>query len=78
MPTTAKREALVKYLVAQLGKNNVKDFSETLKYLDICNLTLDSDLNKVTTEGYIDTLIVLYKFGTLSKVAEVKKHIKEQ
>ena len=78
MSITSKREHLIKHLISELGRNNVKAFSESLKYLDICDLTLDSDLDKVTTNGYIDTLIVLYNFGTINKIVQVKKSIKEQ
>ena len=77
MSTTNKREQLVVYLIAQLGKKNVKEFSTTLRELDICDLTADEDLEKVTTGGLIDTLVVLYKFGTLTKVNDIKKAIKE-
>ena len=77
MSTTLKRDALVKHLVKTLGKHNVKEFSETLKSLDICDLTLDHDLEKVTTDGLIDSLVVLYQFGSLSKLLSIKKEIKE-
>ena len=72
-----RREVLVEYLVKELGIHHVRDFSECLKELDICNLTDDKDLVKVTSEGLIDTLVVLYKFGTLTKLLEVKKEIRK-
>ena len=72
-----RREALIEYLVKELGIHHVRDFSEALKELDICDLTDDIDLVKVTETGLIDTLVVLFKFGTLTKLIQVKKEIKE-
>jgi len=71
-----RREALVDYLVKELGIHNVRDFSESLRELDICDLKDDNDLVKVTSDGLIDTLVVLFKFGTISKLLSVKKEIK--
>jgi len=71
-----RREALVDYLVKELGVHHIKDFSDSLRELDICDLKDDDDLVKVTSDGLIDTLIVLYKFGTISKLLQVKKEIK--
>ena len=73
-----RREELIKYLTSQLGINHIRDFSEALKTLEICDLTDDIDLVTVTSTGLIDTLIVLYQFGTLTKVIEVKSAIAEQ
>ena len=79
MPITSKRDALVKYLISEFkSKSKVKEFEEQLKYLDICDLTDDDDLNKVTSNGMIDSLKVLYALGTMSKLVEIKKYIKEQ
>lgn len=77
MSTTNKlREALVDYLVKEMGVHHVRDFSESLRQLDICDLKDDEDLKKVTSEGLIDTLVVLYRFGTLTKLLDVKKQLK--
>jgi len=71
-----RREALVDYLVKELGVHHVRDFSETLRQLGVCDLKDDNDLIAVTSNGLIDTLVVLWKFGTLSKLLDVKKEIK--
>jgi len=73
-----RREAVVDYLVKELGVHHVRDFSEALRLLDICDLKDDTDLVTVTEGGLIDTLLVLYKFGTLTKVIEVKSKIHDQ
>ncbi len=71
-----RRKALIKHLVSELGKSSVKDFSDSLRLLDVCNLQEEEDIEKVTQDGLIDTLVVLYKFGTLSKLVQIKKEIK--
>jgi len=70
------RTAVVDHLVKELGVKNVREFSESLRELDICDLKDDSDLKAVTSNGLIDTLVVLYKFGTTTKLLSVKKTIK--
>lgn len=79
MSTTDKlRDALTKYLVDDMGANNTKEFSEVLRQLDVCDLRNDADLKAVTGNGLIDTLLVLYKFGTLTKLLDVKKQIRRK
>ncbi len=79
MSTMSKRrEALVDYLTKELGIHHVRDFSESLRILGICDLLDDQDLEIVTSTGLIDTLVVLFKFGTLSKLIETKSAIAEQ
>jgi len=73
-----RREALVAYLVKEMGVHHVRDFSEALRILDICDLKDDQDLEIVTSHGMIDTLVVLFRLGTLSKIIEVKSQISEQ
>ncbi len=74
-----RQQALVKHLLNELGsKSNVKEFSDSLRYLDICDLQSEEELDRVTGNGYIDTLVVLYQFGTLTKLVQVKKSIKEK
>ena len=72
-----RREALVDYPVKEIGIAHVKDFSESLRILGVCDLLDDEELTKVTTHGLIDVLVVLYKFGTINKLIEVRKEIKE-
>ena len=76
--TNRRREALVDYLTKELGISHVRDFSESLRILGVADLLNDQDLQIVTEHGLIDTLVVLYKFGTLSKLIEVKSAIAEQ
>ena len=77
MSTTNRRKALTQYLIKELGKSGTKEFSQLLRDLDICDLRIDEQLDRVTQDGLIDTLVVLYKFGTLSKLYHVKKEIKD-
>jgi len=70
--TNKRREALIDYLVKELGVHNVRDFSESLRILGICDLLSDEDLVIVTENGLIDTFVVLYRFGTISKLIEAK------
>ena len=72
------RSALVNHLTKEMGIDKVRDFSESLRILDICDLRDDHDLKTVTENGMIDTLIVLYRLGTLTKVIEVKNYIKDR
>ena len=74
-----RRDHLVKWLVVELGsRDNVKEFSSSLKQLGICDLTVDEDLKAITEHGLIDTMVTLYKFGTMSKLIEVKTKIAMQ
>ena len=71
-----RRTAVVNHLTKELGVHHVREFSESLRQLGICDLKDDTDLKKVTENGLIDTLVVLFKFGTLTKLLQVKKEIK--
>ncbi len=74
-----RRKHLTKWLLAELGSaDNVKEFSSSLRNLHILDLKDDGDLDAVTAHGLIDTLVMLYKFGTLSKLIEVQTKIKIQ
>ncbi len=70
-----RRKAVVNHLTKELGIHHVREFSESLRELGICDLKDDTDLKTVTENGLIDTLVVLFKFGTLTKLLEVKKEI---
>ncbi len=76
--TNKRREALVDHLVKEMGVHHVREFSESLRILDICDLKDDNDLITVTENGMIDALIVLYRLGTLTKVIEIKGYIADQ
>lgn len=71
------REALVDYLTKEIGIQHIREFSESLRILDICDLKDDDDLKKVTSNGLIDTLVVLFKFGTLTKLVQIKKEMEK-
>jgi len=74
----ARRKHLTKYLLEELGsKDKVIEFSSNLRYLNICDLSKDEDLKKITEGGYVDTLKVIYQFGTLSKLVEIKESLKD-
>ena len=74
--TNKRREALVDYLTKELGIHHVRDFSESLRKLNICDLLSDEDLVKVTETGAIDSLVVSYRMGVVSKLIEVQKIVK--
>ena len=72
------RTQVIKHLKSELEKNsNVKDFSNLLRSLSICDLRDDNDLQAVATTGAIDTLLALYKLGVLSKLSQTKEIIQE-
>ena len=75
--TNKRREALVDYLTKELGISHVRDFSESMRKLNICDLLDDKDLIRVTETGAIDSLVVSYRMGVVSKLIEVQKIIKE-
>jgi hypothetical protein len=66
-------------LLEELGSSSqVKDFSESLRQLDICDLSDDTQFEKaVANEGaYIFTLLTHYQFGFIPKLLEIKQKIK--
>ena len=73
----ALKKAFVKHLRTELQSDkNVKEFSNLLRLLSICDLRDDDQLKAVATTGAIDTLIALYMMGVLSKLHSVKEVIK--
>ena len=54
----------------------MKEFSNLLRHLNICDLREDDDLKAVATTGAIDNLVVLYMMGVLNKLAQIKEIIK--
>jgi hypothetical protein len=72
------RTQVIKHLKSELEKNsNVKEFSNLLRSLSICDLKDDNDLQAVATTGAIDTLLALYKLGVLNKLSQTKEIIQE-
>ncbi len=74
-----RRKHLTDWLLKELGSaDKVREFSSSLRLLNILDLRDDDDLEAVTTNGLIDTLVVLYQFGTISKLVEIKTKVKFQ
>ena len=76
----AKRQHLTGFLIGELGGvENAKDFSNSLRYLDLCDLKDDADLLRVTDNGGIllQTLVSWYQLGFVSKLIEIKKKVKD-
>ena len=80
MSITSKRDQLTGMLIKELGNaSNVKEFSQMLRDLDICDLRDDTEFNNITKDGapYLLTLITYFNFGFLNKLLEIKQHTKE-
>ena len=77
----AKREHLIGFLINELGgTEKVKDFSESLRFLDLCDLRDDKHLKRVTDEGgvLLQTLVSWYQLGFISKLIDIKKGINDE
>jgi hypothetical protein len=76
-----KRELTAKALLKELGSAElVKDFSNSLRELGICDLKDDESFCKAIADGgeYLSTLLVMYQFGSIPKIIEIKNKIGEQ
>lgn len=76
-----KRSHLVSFLVRELGgTDKVREFSSMLKQLDLCDLTVDSDLLKATENGgaILQTFVTWYMLGLLPKLVEIKDLMKKE
>jgi hypothetical protein len=73
------RTQVIKHLKTELGSpDKVKDFSNLLRSLNICDLRDDLDLKAVATTGAIDNLIALYMMGVLNKLSQIKEIINQE
>ena len=75
-----RRNHLIGFLTTELdGVENVKKFSSLLKKLNLCDLTVDKELEKVTENGgaALQVLITWFTLGLLDKLVEVQKLIKD-
>jgi len=84
MSTTAeiksKRQHLTGFLISELGGvENVKDFSNQLRFLGLCDLKDDQEFLRVTGNGgeLLGTLVSWYQLGFVSKMVYLKEKIKE-
>ena len=76
---SSMKAALAKHLKDELGSaDRVKEFSNLLRSLNICDLRDEKDLKAVATTGAIETLKVLYMLGTLPKLNQVKEIIEQE
>jgi len=76
-----KRNQLVDWLKKELGSvHNVKEFSETIRYLELGDLRDDKEFTRITDDGgaVLLTLVSWYSLGLLSKLKEIKQKIKEE
>ena len=74
-----KRKQFTEFLIKELqGVDNVKEFSQMLRDLDICDLRNDEDFEAVTKDGApnLMTLISWWNFGFLVKQLQIKQNIK--
>ena len=81
MSITAKRQHLTGFLISELGGvDKVKDFSSTLRFLDLCDLQNDEEFVRVTDNGgaILGTLVSWYQLGFISKLREIKEGIKHE
>ena len=79
MSITSKRDQLTGMLIKELGNaSNVKEFSQMLRDLDICDLRNDKDFINATKDGgtLFMTLITWYQLGFMSKMLQIKQQIK--
>jgi hypothetical protein len=77
---TEKRKQLTEWLVKELGSpEKVKEFSQLLRELQLCDLRSDKHFNAVTDDGaaVLMTFITWYQFGFLHKLKEIKNKIGE-
>ena len=76
-----KKKHLQKLLIEELGsKAKVKEFVELLSFLDICNLSDETEFDRITQDegARLLSLIVYYNWGILHKLESIKKHIKSK
>ena len=79
--TDAQKSHLVGFLVTELkGNENVKEFSNNLRYLDLCDLRDDKHLKRVSENGgaLLQTLVSWNQLGFISKLVEIKKGINNE
>ncbi len=78
--TNNKKEQLVAFLVKELGSGEaVKDFAQQLRALHIADVSNIYDIEKLTEDesARLFSLVTHYQFGTMRKLVEIQKHIKE-
>lgn len=79
MANDSKQQQLASFLLSHLkSPHKVKQFSQLLRDLSICDLRNENELENVaSSEGaYLFTLLTYYEFGLLSKLAEIKGVVK--
>jgi len=75
-----KRKQFTEWLVKELGSpEKVKEFSQMLRDLDICDLRDDTEFENAVKDGapMMLTLISYYTFGILHKLKQIKQEIKK-
>ena len=79
--TKAEKSHLIGFLIRELGgQENVKEFSDNLRYLDLCNLQDEEHLTRVTENGgaLLQTLVSWNQLGFISKLVDIKKGINNE
>ena len=77
----AAKSHLIGFLIRELGgADNVKEFSNLLRELGICDLKKDSHLELAAADGgaLLSTLVSWYQLGLLPKIAELKAKFKDK
>ena len=75
MANNSKQQQLASFLLSHLkSPHKVRQFSQLLRDLSICDLRSEHDVENVASnEGaYLFTLLTYYEFGLLAKLAEIK------
>jgi len=73
------KEQIISTLKRELGSASaVKDFSNTLRSLNLCDLKDDVQLEKAAISGALSTFETYYQLGILPKLIEIAKLIKEE
>ena len=76
-----KRKQFTQFLLKELGTaERVKEFSQILRDLDICDLRDDKQFENATKDGavHIMSLLTYLNFGFLDKLKEIKTKIQEK
>jgi len=71
--TAEHKSQIIATLKRELGSSKeVKLFSETLRNLDLCDLSDDAKLERVANNGALLTYLTFYSLGVLPKLIELK------
>jgi len=71
--TKEHKNQIIKTLTRELGSaSEVKKFSESLRSLNLVDLSLDASLEKVANNGTLLTYLSFYTLGIIPKLIELQ------